>query len=86
MSAEWKYVTDGVVLDFFAQPALSRSARRRLQEAFRRIVNNPSQTADLIGYDATGRPLSVVNVDEFEIVYWVDHLAKEVRVVSVFRD
>jgi hypothetical protein len=39
-----------------------------------------------LGYDMVGRPLSLINEGEFEIVYWVDHAAKEVRIVSVFQD
>ena len=84
MNASWKYIADESVFEFVASPALGRSPRRRLQDAFRRIADRPDQRADLLGYDSAGRPFSIVKEGEFEIVYWVDHAPREVRIISIF--
>jgi hypothetical protein len=86
VNADWKYVADEAVFDFVTDPRLSRASRRRLKEAFYRIVSDPMRPAQLMGHDKNGQPLRVLIEGEIEVVYWVDHLAREVRITAVFRD
>ena len=55
-------------------------------DAIRGLVMHPSQPAAFFERDAMGRSLSAMTIDQHAIVFWVDHAAKEVRIVGLFSD
>jgi hypothetical protein len=55
-------------------------------DALDELSRNPTRSALEFGKDSTGRALQAFTVDRFEVVFWVDHFAKEVRVVGLFAD
>jgi hypothetical protein len=81
---EWRSTIDEeVVRVLLALPARERT---KLMDAIRGLVLYPSQPAAFFERDAMGRSLSVMTIARHEIVFWVDHAAKEVRIVGLFSD
>lgn len=66
-----------------AANGLSRSGRHRFESFLDSLAKNPYQTGDFIDTDESGRPYDVKLMDDLVVTYWVDHLAKEVRIVDL---
>ena len=81
MSEGWQYVASASGIEFLYR--CKAGERRRLIAALRSLADNPSIKPDASSTDLTGRPISLVRFHGFEIAYWVDHFAKEVRVIEV---
>jgi hypothetical protein len=58
----------------------------KLMGAIRDLVRHPARPGGFFGRDPVRRSLSAITVEKHEIVFWVDHAAKEVRIVGVFSD
>jgi hypothetical protein len=80
----WKATVDEEVVR--ALLALPIGESTPLLDTIRRLVGHPSQPADFFERDAAGRSLSAITIGRHEIVFWVDHAVKEVRVVGLFSD
>jgi hypothetical protein len=57
--------------------------RRRLERAFDSLLAQPHQKFSHMFQDQDGRPLFVMRVERFAVVYWLDVFAKEIRIVSI---
>jgi hypothetical protein len=80
----WKSTVDEeVVRVLLALPARERT---KLMDAIRGLAGHPSQAAAFFERDPAGRSLSAMTTGRYEIVFWVDHAAKEVRSVGLFSD
>jgi len=81
VSPDWNYLLNGGAVEFlFDRRPIDR---RRAVIAIKRILNNPAIKIDAFFYDEAGRKISVVYLSGFRIAFWVDHFAKELRVVDV---
>ena len=84
MSMAWKSTIDEEVVRVLL--ALPVRERTRLMDAIRGLVMHPSQPGAFFERDAMGRSLAAMTIDQHAIVFWVDHAAKEVRIVGLFSD
>lgn len=81
MSERWHYVASDRVFEFF--DSCGAKERRRLLDAMERVTADPYMRAHGFSVDDTGRPISLLWLNGFEIIFWLDHFVKEVRVVEV---
>lgn len=65
--------------------ALTLSEQRVLIGAFERIAASPFLRGDFSYRDAEGRANQVLDLGGVVVTYWVDHAAKEVRILAVER-
>ncbi len=84
MSDVWKCVVDDRAVAFLL--GLPPPESTRLMDALDHLARNPTRPAGEFGKDSAGRTLQAFTVDQFEVVFWVDHFAREVRVVGLFAD
>jgi hypothetical protein len=77
---EYQFVVDAAVFHFFN--GRSKGERVALLRAFEDLASNPYQQPDRM-QRALPRELSVKLIPGFEIIYWPDHGAKELRIVDV---
>lgn len=66
-----------------AATGLNRSQRHRFEAFLDSLAKSPHQKGDFIDTDDRGRPYDVKLVDDLIVTYWVDHAAKEVRIVDL---
>lgn len=81
MSVGWDCVAARPAIDFVLARRLSD--RRKLRASFERLAANPATQAEAFLHDETGRKISIVYRHGFRIAFWVDHFAREVRIVDV---
>jgi hypothetical protein len=83
VNSGWDYVSNRAAFEFvFAQ----RPAERlRLKMIFESLVRNPAVPVAAYTQDDIGRKLSIIYREGFRITFWVDHFAREVRLVDVRR-
>jgi hypothetical protein len=84
LNDDWKCVVDDRAVEFLLSLPSRQSSR--VMDALAHLARHPSRPAAEFGHDSTGRPLQAFTVVGFEIVFWVDHFGKEVRVVGIFAD
>jgi hypothetical protein len=61
------------------RPAIRTQAYKLLAA----LAADPFIRGDLQIKDTTGRPLEVLRVSRLEVIYWVDHPVKEIKVLSL---
>jgi hypothetical protein len=71
---------DGVADFLVAQP---KPVQRKVLEAARRLAVQPFIASDYSLRDESGRDIGHLLVEDFVFAYWVDHAAKEVRIVEI---
>lgn len=62
---------------------LNRSQRHRFEGFLDSLGKSPHQNGDFVDTDDSGRAYEVKLIDDLIVTYWVDHAAKEVRVVDL---
>jgi hypothetical protein len=61
-----------------------RSAEKgQLKRGLRLILNDPNQQPDALRRSAAGREYSVKYFGRFRVLYWLDPLVQEVRIVQI---
>lgn len=55
--------------------------RRKAEDAFEFLARHPSSVGDFIETTPAGRVLQVKLFENMIVTFWVDHLAREVRVI-----
>jgi hypothetical protein len=80
----WKGTIDEEVVRVLL--ALPVHESTKLLDVIRGLVGHPSQPVTFFELDASGRSLSAMTIGRHEIVFWVDHAVKEVRIVGLFSD
>ncbi len=83
MNGGWHYVASNLVIGFLFR--CKAKDRQRLLSLLDRLIENPYVTPQTISRDDTGRELSWLRVAGFEVVFWLDHFLREVRVVEVIK-
>lgn len=81
MSGAWRYVINDEVAEFIIDRRASE--RRQLFKIIRHLANDPYATPEFRLLDISGREISFVTRDGFQIGFWLDHFVKEVRVVDL---
>ena len=81
MRGGWEFVGSQSALEFFND--CKPRERQRLLAAMNRLVTDPYVRPQAISTDDTGRPISIILLNGFEITYWLDHFVNEVRVIEV---
>ncbi len=81
MRSGWDYSANAAAVDFMV--GCKPADRRRIITVLDRLVDNPAIKADAFFREESGRKISIVRLSGFRIAFWVDHFAKEVRVVDV---
>ena len=81
---DWKSTVDEEAVRVLLALPLRESTK--VMDAIRNLVRHPPQTANTFGQDQAGRALSAITVGRNEIVFWVDHATKEIRIVGLFSD
>jgi hypothetical protein len=77
----YRFALDETVV-FFLQAGSARD-RRLLLDEFVRLAANPFAQPDHILRSAAERDLHVRRFRFWHIIYWVDHLEREVRITAV---
>lgn len=62
---------------------LPKARQRRLTKLIYQLAAYPFQLGDYQMKDSTGRALENLRLEGFVITYWVDHWAKELRVLDI---
>jgi hypothetical protein len=62
------------------------SERRWLEHLFDSLATDPYQDFESETTDASGRPNRVRKSGRWSVVYWLDEMVKEIRIVSLERD
>ncbi|MCI0748104.1 MAG: hypothetical protein L0Y58_22085 [Verrucomicrobia subdivision 3 bacterium] len=83
MKLPYKYTVADEVLGIFS--SVSSARRQRLLSIFSQIAADPFLKGDTIQKDATGRECQVKRFGEWIVIYWAEHLADQVHIVSVER-
>jgi hypothetical protein len=73
---------DEAVHAFTALPAKSR---QKTLQACEHLARHPRQSGDYREPGADGRPYEVKLFDDLLLTWWVDHAAREVRIVRLER-
>ncbi len=81
MSDSWQYVGSQLAIEFFN--GCKSQKRRRLLLALNRLAAEPYLEPHAVSIDSTGRTISIIFLNGFEITYWIDHFVKEVRVIEI---
>jgi hypothetical protein len=63
--------------------SLPRSKQRKLLQLVQELAKNPGQIGDYPVFDATGRRIENILLNEWHISFWADHAAKEFRIVEL---
>ena len=63
--------------------AMSKPKRRRVILLIEQLADDPFVVADEVLSDAAGRDLCCLRMEGWEVVYRVDHPAKELRLVDI---
>ena len=83
MTERWRYVGSQAAFELLDR--CKPRERRRLLETLTRLTADPYRRPQGFGADEAGRSLSLISLNGFEIVYWLDHFVKEVRLVEIRR-
>lgn len=81
MNSEWELVYHGRVVELLATAKGRQKAA--LVRGFMALRENPYREPDYSERGETGRSLSVMMAGEWAISYWLDHLVREIRIVSL---
>ena len=63
--------------------ALPLRRRRRVRDSAGRLANDPFVRSDYSVQDDSGREIDHLLIEDFVFAYWVDHAAREVRIVDI---
>lgn len=66
---------------FFSR--LPPRGRQRLLDALHGMAQNPPHQAPVLMQDAQGRVIQVWRNRGFEILFWIDHSGRELRIVEI---
>lgn len=76
--------------EFWLSPEASRSllgaerrSRRKMEQVLERLSATPFAEPDFRERSVSGRIYEVTCYDELIVTYWVDHAAKDVRVLRI---
>ncbi len=83
MNDRWQYVISQTSFEFLTQCKTGK--RQRIIAFLERLAANPYVRPHANRTDGTGRMISLLWFDGFEISYWLDHFVKEVRVLEINR-
>lgn len=62
---------------------LSAKRRAKLLRFFDRVTHDPFQSGDYSEAGATGRVYELKLIDDVLVSWWVDHAAREIRIVRI---
>ena len=68
-----------------AATTLTRRQRHQVESFLDLLANAPGQSGDFHELDALGRRHEVKALDDAIVTWWVDHAAREIRVVEIER-
>ena len=68
-----------------AATALTRRQRHQVESFLDLLAKSPGQPGDFNEADTLGRHHEVKALDEVIVTWWVDHAAREIRVVEIER-
>lgn len=57
--------------------------RRKAVSLVRQLAANPHVRSDYVLTDDSGRPVDHILIEDFVIAYWLDHGAREIRIVDI---
>ena len=77
----YNYAVDDAVLDIFA--SLPKRQREQLLRIFDALAADPFLRGDTVQRDDVGRPYEVKRFGEWTVIYWSEHFANKVHIVSV---
>ena len=83
MKLPYKYTVDEAVLQFFA--GCSKREREQLLRIFPFLSSEPFTEGEATQPDQVGRRCQVKHFGGWLIVYWPEHLAKEIHILDVER-
>ncbi len=83
MSLPYKYTVSGAVLTEFA--VYSKRQREELLRIFSILSREPFTEGDFTEADATGRDCQVKRFRDWLVVYWPEHLVREIHILDVTR-
>jgi len=63
--------------------ALPPRRRRKVRNSAGRLANDPFVRSDYSIPDDSGRGIDHLLIEDFVFAYWVDHAAREVRIVDI---
>jgi len=81
MSLRYSYSISANVVSHLT--TLRARQRDELLRIFDTLADNPFVKGDRIQHDDCGRPMQVKRYRRWEVTFWLDHLACEVRVVNL---
>ena len=81
MSSAWQLVIHEQAWDF--SETLGSAEKARLKRALRSPLHDPGQTPDALRRSPAGREYSVKYFGRFRVLYWLDPLVQEVRIVEI---
>jgi hypothetical protein len=64
---------------------LSKSGQRKVLDLADALAVHPSRVSDWRTQDDAGHFIENLTVSGFHFVYWIDHPAKEVRILEIHR-
>jgi len=79
--ASYRLVFAEEVADFVFE--LPKGRQRKVLGLARQLLDNHSVRSDYEVPDDAGRPLSHLLIEDYLFVYWLDHAAKELRIVDM---
>ena len=79
--ASYRPVFDASVVDALGQ--LSKQKERKALALVRELALHPFLRSDYSLPDESGRSVDYLLVEEFVFGYWLDHIAREVRIVEI---
>ena len=62
---------------------LGSAGKAQLKRGLRSLVNDPSPRPDALRRSPAGRDYSVKYFGRFRVLYWLDPLVQEVRIVNI---
>jgi len=83
MPETWHYglVFSEPAADFILALPLRR--RRKVRELAGRLAFDPFVRSDYAVHDDSGRTIDHLLIDDFVFAYWLDHAAREIRIVDI---
>ena len=64
---------------------LSKKRQRLVLDLADQLARQPSKIGDNQFVDSVGRPIENIRLEGYLFSYWVDHLAREVRITEIVR-
>lgn len=80
MTPPYHYTVDDAVLQRFA--GATRRQREKLLRIFDQLAEKPFLEGDTVQMDPVGRPCQVKRFGDWTIIYWPEHLSRQVHIIA----